>query len=240
MKTLKLLYGLLAYALFLFTILYAIGFVGNLIVPKSIDSGRTVSLAQALLVDAALLLLFALQHSGMARPAFKRWLGTRLPASIERSTYVLASSAALMLLFAAWQPLGGVVWDLTHPTARTALTVLYFAGWALVFASTFYINHFDLFGLRQSVLAFRGRPYTPVHFVTPLPYRYTRHPLYLGFLIAFWSAPTMTWSHLLFSIATTGYILVAIQLEERDLVAAHPEYADYRRSVPMLIPRPRR
>lgn len=238
MKTLKLLYGLLAYLLFLITILYAIGFVGNLIVPKSIDSGRTVSLTQALLVDAALLLLFALQHSGMARPAFKRWLGRRLPTSIERSTYVLASSAALLLLFAAWQPLGGVVWDLSHPMARTGLTVLYFTGWALVFASTFYINHFDLFGLRQSLLAFRGRPYTPVHFVTPLPYRYTRHPLYLGFLIAFWSAPTMTWSHLLFSIATTGYILVAIQLEERDLVAAHPEYADYRRSVPMLIPRP--
>ena len=176
----------------------------------------------------------------MARPAFKRWLGARLPASMERSTYVLFSSAALLLLFAAWQPLGGVLWDLGHPTARLVLTVLYFTGWALVFASTFYINHFDLFGLRQSVLAFRGRPYAPLHFVTPLPYRYTRHPLYLGFLIAFWSAPTMTWSHLLFALATTGYILIAIQLEERDLVAAHPEYADYRRTVPMLIPGLRR
>ena len=239
-NTLKLFYGLLAYALFLFTILYAIGFVGNLVVPKSIDSGRTLDLTYALVIDTALLLLFALQHSGMARPAFKRWLGKSVPASMERSTYVLASSAALLLLFAAWQPLGGVVWDIGHPTARTALIGMYFVGWALVFASTFYINHFDLFGLRQSVLAFRGRPYEAVHFVTPLPYRYTRHPLYLGFLIAFWSAPTMTWSHLLFALATTGYILVAIQLEERDLVEAHPEYANYRRSVPMLIPGLRR
>lgn len=233
-------YGLAAYLLFLFTIVYAIGFVGNVGVPKSIDSPRSVALWQAVLVDAALLLTFALQHSGMARPAFKRWLARYVPAAMERSTYVLASSAALLLLFVAWQPLHGVVWDVANESVRAAVMVLYFAGWAIVFASTFYINHFDLFGLRQSVLAFLGRTYAPLSFVTPWPYRHTRHPLYLGFLIAFWSAPTMTWSHLLFAAATTAYILVAIRLEERDLVEAHPEYAEYRRAVPMLIPRPGR
>lgn len=239
-NTLMLLYGLSAYALFLFTILYAIGFIGNMVVPKSLDTGGTLDLAQALLLDAGLLFLFALQHSGMARPAFKRWIGKRIPASMERSTYVLASSAALLLLFLAWQPLGGVAWDIGHPVARAVLTGLYFAGWLLVFVSTFFINHFDLFGLRQTLLAFRGRACDPLPFVTPLPYRYTRHPLYLGFLVAFWSAPTMSWTHLFFTAATTAYILIAIRLEERDLVDAHPEYAEYRRCVPMLIPGPRR
>lgn len=236
-RTLILVYGIASYLLFLLTFLYAIGFLGNLWVPKAIDSATRVPLSQALLTDALLLVLFALQHSVMARPAFKRWLTRWLPAAAERSTYVLASSLALLFLFWAWQPLGGVVWELEMPLARGISWGMFCFGWTLVLISTFLINHFDLFGLRQVWLHWRGRDYQPVPFCTPGPYRYLRHPLYLGWLFAFWATPTMTVAHLVFAIGCTAYILIAIPLEERDLVRALPEYEAYRRQVPMLIPR---
>ena len=235
-RTLILLYGVLSYAFFLVTFLYAIGFVGNIVVPKSIDAVPGVPLGQALLINAALLAVFAVQHSVMARPVFKRWITRFIPHSAERSTYVLAASAALSLLFFYWEPLGGMVWQVESPAAVAALHVLCAFGWGLVLVATFLINHFDLFGLRQVWLQYRGVPYTNPEFVMPAPYKVIRHPLYFGFLCAFWATPVMTVSHLVFALATTGYILIAIQLEERDLVAAHPEYADYRRRVPMLIP----
>ena len=236
-RTAILVYGVASYLVFFATFLYAIGFVGNLVVPKSIDGAPILPLAQALAIDLALLAVFALQHSVMARPAFKRWLVQRIPEAAERSTYVLASSAALLLLFAYWQPLGGTVWSVEHPLGRALLYAGFAFGWALVLVTTFLIDHFDLFGLRQSWLAFRGRAYTPPQFVTPWPYRVVRHPLYVGWFFAFWCTPTMTATHLVFALATSAYILVAIRFEEHDLVAAHPEYADYRRRVPMLVPR---
>ncbi len=232
-RTVILIYGVLSYAFFLATFLYMIGFVGNLFVPKSIDAAPTVPLVQALLIDAALLAVFAFQHSIMARPAFKRWITRFIPREAERSTFVLAASAALALMFAYWEPLGGGVWQVESSTAVLALHALCAFGWGLVLFATFLIDHFDLFGLRQVWLQFRGVPYTNPEFVTPAPYRVVRHPLYLGFLLAFWATPV---SHLVFALATTAYIVIAIQLEERDLVAAHPEYAEYRRRVPMLIP----
>jgi methanethiol S-methyltransferase len=229
-------YGVICYAVFFATFLYAIGFVGNLWVPKSIDSAPQVSLAAALATNLALLAVFALQHSVMARPAFKRWWTRIVPEPAERSTYTLLSSLALILLFALWQPMGGVVWKITSPLG-VALAYAGFAfGWGLVLVSTFLINHFDLFGLRQVWLQLLGQPYRPVPFRTPAIYRYIRHPLYVGWFFAFWATPTMTVTHLVFAIATTAYILIAIQLEERDLVAAHPEYESYRRRVPMLVP----
>jgi protein-S-isoprenylcysteine O-methyltransferase Ste14 len=230
------LYGIVSYAVFLATFLYAVGFIGNFGVPKTMDSARDTPLVTALLIDAGLLALFALQHSIMARPAFKRWWTRIVPESAERSTYVLFSSLALIALFAFWQPLGGVVWEVSSPAARAAIYGAYGFGWALVLVSTFLINHFDLFGLRQVWLQLLGRPYTQLKFVTPAPYRLVRHPLYVGWLFAFWATPVMTVTHLFFAVATTAYILIAIQLEERDLVAAHPEYEQYRRRVPMLIP----
>jgi methanethiol S-methyltransferase len=230
-------YGVACYAVFLLTFLYAIGFVGNVWVPKSIDSPATVPLGRALLIDLGLLALFAVQHSVMARPAFKRWLLRLVPAAVERSTYVLCASLALIALFTFWQPLGGVVWQVDDPIGSAALYGLFGFGWALVLVSTFQINHFDLFGLRQVWLYLHGRPNTPLPFKTPWLYRHVRHPLYIGFFFAFWATPTMTVTHLLFAVATTVYILIAIQLEERDLVDAHPEYADYLRRVPMLVPR---
>ena len=229
-------YGVASYLVFFATFLYALGFVGNFGVPKSIDAAPGVPIQQAVLVDVALLLLFALQHSVMARPAFKRWLTRFVPEAAERSTYVLASSAALLVLFALWEPLGGVVWQLESPLARGIAWAGFGFGWGLVLVTTFLINHFDLFGLRQSWLAFRGQPYRPLKFVTPWPYRVVRHPLYVGWLFAFWATPTMTVTHLVFALATTGYILIAIGFEERDLVEAHPEYAQYQRRVPMLVP----
>lgn len=231
-----LLYGVVCYAVFFATFLYAIGFVGNLWVPKSMDSAASLPLGQALLVNLGLLALFAVQHSVMARPAFKRWWTRFVPEAAERSTYVLFSSLALIALFWFWQPMGGVVWSVTDPLGVGVLYALYAFGWGLVLVSTFLINHFDLFGLRQVWLYFLGRPYTPLRFGTPLLYRIVRHPLYVGWLFAFWATPTMTVAHLVFAVMTTAYILVAIQLEERDLVEFHPEYADYRRRVPMLIP----
>jgi protein-S-isoprenylcysteine O-methyltransferase Ste14 len=234
-------YGVLCYAIFLATFLYAVGFIGGFGVPTTLDGPRTGPLAISIVIDAGLLALFAVQHSIMARRWFKeRW--TRIvPASIERSTYVLFSSAALLLLFWQWRPLGGVVWSVSNPVGRVIVWSLFGFGWALVLVSTFLINHFDLFGLRQVWLSLRGRPYTSLHFRTPGPYRLVRHPLYVGWFFAFWMTPTMTFAHLLFAIATTAYILVAIQFEERDLVLAHGcAYEQYRRRGPMLIPLSRR
>ena len=235
------LYGLACYVLFLATFLYAIGFVGGLLVPKALDSAPAQAFWPALAVDALLLTVFAAQHSIMARQWFKkRW--TRLvPPPIERSTYVLFSSAALALLMWQWRPLGGEVWTVEAAPARAALWAVFAFGWALVLYATFLIQHFELFGLRQVWLALTGKPGSPAKFGTPGPYRLVRHPLYLGFVLAFWATPHMTGTHLLFAVATTAYILVAIQFEERDLVREHGEaYRAYRRRVPMLLPLGRR
>lgn len=239
-RVLTLGYGALSYALFFFTFLYAIGFLGNVAVPKSLDSAATDPWPQALMIDLALMSLFAVQHSVMARKGFKRLLTTVIPPAVERSTYVLASSLALLLLFWQWRPLGGIVWEVESAAGRALLLGGFAFGWALVLLSTFVIDHFDLFGLRQTWSAFRGRPHAAPRFATPLLYRIVRHPLYVGWLFAFWSTPTMTLTHLLFAVVTTAYILVAIQLEERDLMSLHPEYAEYRRRVPMLLPALRR
>ncbi len=236
-RLLLLTYGILSYVLFLATFLYAVGFVGGFLTPTRLDGPRQGALAAALAIDAGLLVLFAVQHSGMARPGFKRWLTRFVPGPAERSTYVLLSNAALLVLFWQWRPLGGVVWEVPGEAARAAVTAVFVAGWLVVLGTTFLINHFDLFGLRQVWLAFSGAPYTSLRFTTPGPYRLVRHPLYVGWLSVFWAAPTMTAAHLLFAVGTTAYILAAIRWEERDLVAAHPEYAAYRRRVPMLLPR---
>jgi protein-S-isoprenylcysteine O-methyltransferase Ste14 len=235
-RSLILLYGVACYAVFFATFLYAIGFIGNLWVPKAMDSARSTSVGAAVLIDLGLLGLFALQHSVMARPAFKRAWTKVIPESAERSTYTLLSSLALILLFWLWRPVGGTVWNVENETARVALYAAYAFGWALLLYVTFLLDHFDLFGLRQVWLQFRGRAYTHVPFKTPTLYRWVRHPLYVGWLIIFWATPAMTVTHLLFALMTTAYILIAIQLEERDLVAALPEYGEYRKRVPMLVP----
>jgi len=233
------LYGSVAYTLFLGTILYAIAFVGGLPLPKTIDSGAPGPLPLALIVNTALLGLFAVQHSVMARPAFKRWWKAIVPDSVERSTYVIFSSLALVLLFWQWQPMPQPIWSVTDPTGVVILRVVFWAGWALVFLSTFLINHFELFGLRQVWCRLTGKTLPPPAFRTPSLYRHVRHPLYLGFLLAFWSTPIMTMGHLLFAAATTGYILIAIRLEERDLIAIFGDrYRRYREQVSMLIPLP--
>jgi methanethiol S-methyltransferase len=230
-------YGVLSYAVFFLTYLYAVGFIGNIFVPKSMDSGARVGFWQALLIDTALLGVFAVQHSVMARPWFKRKLTQLIPEPAERSTYVLLSSLALIALFAYWQPLGGVLWNVTDAPARTAINLAFGFGFALVLVTTFLINHFDLFGLRQVTLFLMGKPYTHLEFRTPLFYRYVRHPLYVGWLFAFWATPTMTGAHLLFAIMTTAYILMAIRWEERDLVTAHgAKYRVYSESVPKIVP----
>ena len=244
-------YSVLAYTFFLGTFLYAVGFVGNfrfepwpgwVFVPRSMDlGGEAGPVGQALLVDALLLGLFALQHSGMARRGFKQRWTRVVPPVIERSTYVLFSSAALATLLAFWRPLGFAVWAASDPSVQAALVVASLAGWLTALAATFHIDHFSLFGLRQTWSALRGREVPAHRFVTPGLYRYVRHPLYLGFLVAFWATPVMTLGHLVFALATTGYILVAIQLEERDLVREYgPDYLRYRQQVPMLTPLPRR
>jgi len=232
------LYGVLSYSLFFGTFLYAVGFLGNFLVPKAMDSPAEGSLGAAFGVNLALLSLFALQHSGMARRGFKQWLTRWIPEPAERSTYVLLSSLALLLLFAYWRPLGGVIWDVENPVGRGALYGLFGIGFFIVLVTTFLIDHFDLFGLRQVWFYLRGVEYVPLRFRTPGPYKLVRHPLYVGWLLAFWAAPTMTATHLLFAVVTSLYIFGAIRLEERDLVTAFGEaYAEYRRRVPMLLPR---
>lgn len=232
-------YGLLSYGVFLAAFLYLVGFVGNIVVPRSVDVALTAPIGVAVAVDVGLLALFAVQHSVMARPAFKRWWTRLVPPSIERSTYVLASSLVLILLFWRWHTVPTVLWEVTSPTVRAAIEVAFWLGWVIVLSATFMIQHFDLVGLRQVYLAWRGEPYTEVGFRAPLLYRVVRHPMMLGFLIAFWAAPTMTAGHLLFAVGGTVYILVALQFEERDLTAGlGPRYREYRTRVPMLVPWP--
>lgn len=231
-------YGLISYLIFFVSFLYAIGFVGNIAVPKSIDSGAAGALWPSLLVNLGLLGLFGLQHSGMARPGFKRWWTKIIPEPIERSTYVLFASSALILLMWLWQPMPAVVWSVEVEAGRTALWVLYGLGWGLVLVATFMISHAHLFGVKQVHRHWRGEEPAEPGFQTPGLYRYLRHPIMLGFLIAFWATPRMTVGHLVFALATTGYILVALRLEERDLVEAFGEkYRAYRERVPMFIPR---
>lgn len=236
-KALALVYGVLAYAFFFGTFLYAIGFVGNVVVPKSIDTGATAPLGVAIVIDAVLLSLFALQHSIMARHGFKRRWTKVVSWYVERSTFVVAASAVLALLLWQWRPIPAVVWDLRGTAFGGVLAVTFWIGWAVLLLATFLINHFELFGLQQVWLYARGAEIHRPDFKTPALYRMVRHPIYLGFVIAFWSAPLMTVGHLLFSVATTGYILVGIFFEERDLVAAYGQrYRDYCARVPMLIP----
>lgn len=234
-------YSVVCYLVFLGVFLYSIGFVGDFAVPKSIDTGPMVRPVRAVVVDLILLAGFAVPHSVMARPGFKRWWTRLVPPTAERSTYVLVSSLLLALLFWQWRPMPGVVWAASHPIIAIALWALFAVGWAIALLSTFAIDHFDLLGLRQAVLYARGLPYTPPRFRTSVPYRVVRHPLMLGFLIAFWSIPTMTWGHLLFAAVTTAYVLVGTHLEERDLEDAFgANYQEYRRRVPMIVPLPRK
>lgn len=238
---LSVLYGVTVYGVFLATFLYAIAFVGNLPVPKTIDSGTPGPLLPSLLINLALLSLFAVQHSVMARPGFKRWWTQMVPPAVERTTYVLFASLALIVLYWLWQPMTDIVWSVTDPVGRIAILAVFVLGFGLVLASTFLINHFELFGLLQVWARLTGRSIPEPTFKTPLIYKNTRHPLYLGFILAFWAAPTMTTGHLLFSIATTGYIFVGIWFEERDLVNLFgDQYRRYREQVSMIIPLPRR
>ena len=231
-----LIYGFISYAIFFATFLYAIGFVGNIFVPKGIDSFPNVPVTQALLINLGLLGIFAIQHSVMARPVFKRWFTRFIPRAMERSTYTLFSSLALIVLFSFWEPMGGLVWNIESPLGVALMYGGFAFGWLLVLVCTFLINHFDLFGLRQVWLNFRNKPYTPLDFKLPYAYQIVRHPMYVGWFFAFWCTPTMTLAHLAFAIATSAYILIAIQLEERDLLEAHPEYRKYREQVPMIVP----
>lgn len=236
-RTIFLLYGVLTYIYFLAVFLYAIGFIGNIMVPVSIDSEPKASFTFSLLVNLGLLGIFAVQHSVMARPAFKRWWTGFIPEPLERSTYVLFTNLALTVIFVFWHPLGGVVWDVSGPAGSGILYGLYAIGWLLVLVSTLQINHFDLFGLRQVWLYYQRKEYTHLPFGQPWLYRHVRHPLYVGWFIVFWATPVMTVTHLLFAVVTSIYILVAVRFEERDLQTYHPEYSDYRNRVPMFIPR---
>ena len=236
-RTLFFAYGSISYLIFVGTFLYAICFIGNFGVPRTLDGPARGSLGVSFAIDVGLLALFAVQHSVMARKWFKDWWTRIIPRPIERSTYVLFSSLALILLFTQWWPLGGVIWSVEDPAGRLVLRGLFAFGWGLVLVSTFLINHFDLFGMRQVWRYLLGQPYNTLRFGTPGLYRHVRHPLYLGWLFTFWMTPVMTFAHLLFSVATTAYILVAIRFEERDLVREHGDsYEDYRRTVPMLVP----
>lgn len=232
-----LIYGVICYAAFLASFLYLGAWLGNIAVPSTIDAPRTDSLLTALLIDVLLVGIFATQHSVMARPAFKRRWTRFVPEAAERSTYVLLSSVALLLLFWQWRPLGGEIWRIEHPAGVALMHSLLVCGLLAVVVTTFLINHFDLFGLRQVWLNFRGTPYTPLPFRTPGPYRLVRHPLYIGWLLTFWATPTMTVSHLCFALGMTAYILVAIPFEERDLLAHHgADYEQYRKRVGRLVP----
>jgi protein-S-isoprenylcysteine O-methyltransferase Ste14 len=236
-RLLTLFYAIVSYAVFLVSTLYAIGFVGNFAVPKSIDTGQPVDLGEAIGVNFLLLGLFAIQHSIMARPAFKRWWTSILPAACQRSTYVLLSSLILLLLFWQWQPIPTPVWR-ADGVAAWLLIGACAVGWAIAVASTYMIDHLDLFGLRQAFSAMRGTAVASQSFKTPLLYKIVRHPMMLGFLLAFWATPEMSVGHLLFAIANTAYILVALQLEERDLIAEFgTTYRQYRMRVPMVLPR---
>lgn len=229
-------YGLLAYVAVIATIAYGILFLGNLFVPRTIDAAAVVPFSEAFGVNVALLILFALQHSGMARKRFKHWLARRLNPGLERSTYVLASSFATMLVFALWQPMGGIVWAVSSPLMSKVIVVAYFAGWMLMITATFLLDHLELFGLRQAWTAFQGGTCELSEFRTPGLYRHVRHPIYLGWLVVVWASPVMTVTHLVFAAGMTTYMLIGIQLEESDLVADLPDYQQYKRKVPMLIP----
>ncbi len=230
-------YGVVNYLLFLGTVLYLACFLGNVFVARSIDSPPEGPLGEALLINFGLLAIFAIQHSVMARPGFKKWWTKFVPQPIERSTYVLFSNLALILLCWQWRPMGGVIWDVQNPVGRLVIYGLFVLGLLAVVATTFLLNHFDLFGLRQVWLYLQDKPYTPLSFATPGPYRFIRHPLYIGWMVAFWATPTMTVAHLVFAIGTTVYMLMAIPFEERDLGQFHGDkYKAYRRKVPMLIP----
>jgi methanethiol S-methyltransferase len=240
-RILFLTYGVLCYGIFFGTYCYAVGFVTNLVVPTGLDSKPTASFGHALLINLGMLVLFALQHSIMARPAFKKWWTTIIPEPIERSTYVLLSSICMILLFMYWQPMGGIVWSVESEIGYWILNAISLLGFGIVLISTFLINHFDLFGLRQVWLYFTGRKYIHLPFKTPFFYQYVRHPLYLGWMIAFWAAPVMTLAHFIFAAICTGYMLTAIRFEERDLVQVFGEkYIRYREDAPMLIPFTRR
>jgi methanethiol S-methyltransferase len=231
------LYGLASYVVFFVTILYAIGFVSGLVVPKTIDSGAVVPIAEALIVNLLLMSIFAIQHSVMARKQFKQWWTKFVPVPVERSTYVLFANLALILLFWQWRPIPALVWQIADPQIAMAVTGLSLVGWLIVFTSTFLINHFELFGLHQVASNLSDRSMPAPRFRTPLYYQFVRHPIYLGFIIAFWAAPTMTVGHMLFAAVTTAYILVGILLEERDLVDLFgDEYRRYKGRVSMLVP----
>ena len=231
------LYGIAAYLVFFVTILYSIGFVTGLVVPKTIDTGTQSPTIEAVIVDLLLMSLFAVQHSVMARKQFKAWWTQFVPKPVERSTYVLFASLSLLLLFWQWRPLPAVIWNVENPDFAVTLVTLSFAGWILVFTSTYLINHFELFGLHQVTSNLIGKETPPPRFKTPLLYNFVRHPIYLGFIIAFWAAPVMTAGHLLFAVVTTLYIFVGIALEERDLVELFgDEYRQYKQRVSMLIP----
>jgi protein-S-isoprenylcysteine O-methyltransferase Ste14 len=241
-RTLAFLYGVISYLVFLLTFLYAIAFVGNFPVPRSIDTAPpALTTMRAIIMDLILLTLFALQHSIMARPAFKRWWTKFVPRAIERSTFVLFSSLALILLFWQWRSMADPIWTVNNVIGRYALWTLFFVGWGVVLLSTYLINHFDLFGLKQVNDYRRGLEYKEPGFVQPFLYKFVRHPIMLGFIIAFWATPQMSVGHLLFAAVTTAYILVAIQIEERDIVNVHGEvYEDYRRQVSMIVPIPKK